>query len=115
MARYTGPITKKSRRLKVDLVGGDKGRVLWRFGHSLSKSEQHDEATKVLNEAAELMPDDPAPLRSLKDLYLSQKKWDEAVRTLRRRMYRQWCMRLSHRSRLCCCRSRIPRLHRSCR
>jgi small subunit ribosomal protein S4 len=22
MARYTGPITKKSRRLKVDLVGG---------------------------------------------------------------------------------------------
>ncbi|HKJ12860.1 MAG TPA: 30S ribosomal protein S4 [Ornithinimicrobium sp.] len=24
MARYTGPITKKSRRLKVDLVGGDK-------------------------------------------------------------------------------------------
>lgn len=24
MARYTGPITKKSRRLKVDLVGGDR-------------------------------------------------------------------------------------------
>ena len=24
MARYTGPITKKSRRLKMDLVGGDK-------------------------------------------------------------------------------------------
>jgi small subunit ribosomal protein S4 len=24
MARYTGPISKKSRRLKVDLVGGDK-------------------------------------------------------------------------------------------
>ncbi len=24
MARYTGPITKKSRRLKIDLVGGDK-------------------------------------------------------------------------------------------
>ena len=24
MARYTGPITRKSRRLKVDLVGGDK-------------------------------------------------------------------------------------------
>ncbi len=23
MARYTGPITKKSRRLKTDLVGGD--------------------------------------------------------------------------------------------
>jgi len=24
MARYTGPVTRKSRRLKVDLVGGDK-------------------------------------------------------------------------------------------
>ena len=24
MARYTGPITKKSRRYKLDLVGGDK-------------------------------------------------------------------------------------------
>ena len=24
MARYTGPITKKSRRLGTDLVGGDK-------------------------------------------------------------------------------------------
>ncbi|NLE79671.1 MAG: 30S ribosomal protein S4, partial [Rhodococcus sp.] len=23
MARYTGPITRKSRRLRVDLVGGD--------------------------------------------------------------------------------------------
>ena len=24
MARYTGPMTKKSRRLGIDLVGGDK-------------------------------------------------------------------------------------------
>ena len=24
MARYTGPLTKKSRRLGTDLVGGDK-------------------------------------------------------------------------------------------
>src|SRR5205807_3442893 len=24
MARYTGPVTRKSRRLKVDLVGGDQ-------------------------------------------------------------------------------------------
>src|ERR1700761_3279759 len=24
MARYTGPITRKSRRLKTDLIGGDK-------------------------------------------------------------------------------------------
>ncbi|MGN6334867.1 MAG: 30S ribosomal protein S4, partial [Mycobacterium sp.] len=24
MARYTGPITRKSRRLRTDLVGGDQ-------------------------------------------------------------------------------------------
>src|SRR6478752_6587175 len=31
MARYTGPITKKSRRLKMDLVGGDKNFELRPF------------------------------------------------------------------------------------
>ena len=31
MARYTGPITKKSRRLKTDLVGGDKNYELRPF------------------------------------------------------------------------------------
>ena len=31
MARYTGPITKKSRRLKTDLVGGDKNYDLRPF------------------------------------------------------------------------------------
>ena len=31
MARYTGPITKKSRRLKIDLVGGDKNFELRPF------------------------------------------------------------------------------------
>jgi small subunit ribosomal protein S4 len=31
MARYTGPITKKSRRLKMDLVGGDKNYELRPF------------------------------------------------------------------------------------
>ena len=69
-----------------DLVGGEKGRVLWRFGESLRQAGNHDEAKKVLDEAAELMPDDPAPLTSLKKLYADQKKWDEVVRTLRRRM-----------------------------
>ena len=28
MARYTGPLTKKSRRLGVDLVGGDAAFAL---------------------------------------------------------------------------------------
>ncbi|MFK7988569.1 MAG: protein kinase [Sandaracinaceae bacterium] len=69
-----------------DLMGGDKGRVFWRLGESLRLSDQHDDAKKYLNEAAELMPDDPAPLTSLRKLYETQEKWDEVVRTLRRRM-----------------------------
>ena len=69
-----------------DLMGQDKGRVLWRLGESLRLSDQHDDAKKHLNEAAELMPDDPAPLTSLRKLYETQEKWDEVVRTLRRRM-----------------------------
>lgn len=69
-----------------DLVGQEKGRVLWRFGESLRKAGDHGEAKMHLNEAATLMPEDPAPLRSLKELYVAQEKWEEVVRTLRRRM-----------------------------
>lgn len=35
MARYTGPITKKSRRLKMDLVGSDKNFELRPFPPAL--------------------------------------------------------------------------------
>ncbi len=69
-----------------ELVGQEKGRVLWRFGESLRQAGEHGEAKMHLNEAADLMPDDPAPLRSLKELYASQGKWEDVVRTLRRRM-----------------------------
>ena len=69
-----------------DLFGGDKGRILWRLGESLRKSGQGEEAKPVLEEAAALMPDDPAPLRSLRQVYEAEKNWDEVVRTLRRRM-----------------------------
>lgn len=74
------------KKFGKDLVGQEKGRVLWRFGDSLRKAGDLGEAKMHLNEAADLMPDDPAPLRSLKELYASQEKWDEVVRTLRRRM-----------------------------
>jgi len=57
-----------------------------RFGESLRQAGDSGAAKMHLNEAADLMPDDPAPLRSLKDLYASQNKWEEVVRTLRRRM-----------------------------
>ncbi len=68
-----------------DLVGGDKGRILFRLGESLRRAKELDEAEKILTEAAELMPDDGAPLASLCRLYEDKSDWDKLVRTLRRR------------------------------
>ncbi|MBZ0121649.1 MAG: protein kinase [Sandaracinaceae bacterium] len=69
-----------------DLVGGDKGRILWRLGESLRRSEEIGEAKGFLNEAAELMPQDPAPLDSLRKIHEKKGDWEEVVKTMRRRM-----------------------------
>ena len=37
----------------------------------------------LLLEAAELRPEDPAPLRSLRDLHATKKEWNDVVRVLR--------------------------------
>lgn len=70
----------------ADLVGGDKGRILWHLGDALRRAEQLDEAEKVLAEAAELMQDDARPLDSLRQLYEAKGEWKKAVETMRRRM-----------------------------
>lgn len=67
------------------LVGGDKGRVLWRLGESLRRAGELDEALKILDEAADLMHDDAAPLTSIAQLYGTKNDWEQVVRTLRRR------------------------------
>lgn len=70
-----------------DLVGGDKGRLLWHLGEALRRSGELGEAEKVLSEAADLMQADPArPLTSLRALYEAKGEWENVVRTLRRRM-----------------------------
>lgn len=73
-------------RFGADLVGGEKGRVLWHFGESLRRAEELGEAEKVLAEAAELLTDDARPLTSLRQLYESKGDWEKVVRTMRRRM-----------------------------
>ena len=50
MARYTGPITKKSRRLKLDLVGGDKNFDLRPFPpgqHGRRRSQEKEYLTQL--------------------------------------------------------------------
>ena len=59
MARYTGPVTKISRRLKVDLVGGDQA-----FERRPFPPGQHGRArTKEKEYLTQLQEKPPAPAR----------------------------------------------------
>ncbi|HJL29995.1 MAG TPA: tetratricopeptide repeat protein, partial [Polyangiaceae bacterium LLY-WYZ-15_(1-7)] len=71
-----------------ELGAVEKGSLLFRRGDALREAGQLDEAAKVLDDAAELAPDDPAPLASLRRVHEAKKEWDQVVRTLRRRMER---------------------------
>ncbi|MBX3246374.1 MAG: tetratricopeptide repeat protein [Myxococcales bacterium] len=64
----------------------ERGQALYRFGDALRRSASYDEAAPLLDEAAQLRPEDPAPLRALRDLHAAKKEWDLVVRVLRRRM-----------------------------
>ena len=57
MARDTGPITKKSRRLKTDLVGGDKNFDLRPFPpgqHGRRRIQEKEYLTQLQEKRAEL-------------------------------------------------------------
>ncbi|MCA9615223.1 MAG: tetratricopeptide repeat protein, partial [Myxococcales bacterium] len=70
----------------ASLEPGDRGQCVFRQGDSLRRAGQLDEAKKLLLEAVELRPEDPAPLRSLRDLHATKKEWNDVVRVLRERM-----------------------------
>jgi len=68
MARYTGPMTRKSRRLKVDLVGGDQaferrpyppgqhGRIRIKETEYLLQSQEKQKGPLRLRRAGEAVP-----------------------------------------------------------
>jgi tetratricopeptide (TPR) repeat protein len=68
------------------LEPGDRGQAVLRQGDALRRAGHLDEAKPLLLEAAELRPEDPAPLRALRDLHADKKEWTEVVRVLRERM-----------------------------
>ncbi len=69
-----------------ELSGGERGRIIYRLGEASRRAKNLAEAVKHLEEAAELMPEEAAPLDSLRKVYEEQGKWELVVRTLRRRM-----------------------------
>ncbi|MDQ3033034.1 MAG: protein kinase [Myxococcota bacterium] len=69
-----------------DLVGTDRGHVLYRFGEALRRSDQIEDAEKSLEEAAQHLPGAAEPLDGLKQLYATKGEWEKVVKTLRRRM-----------------------------
>ena len=73
-------------RFRGKLEAAEKGKVLYRLGESLRLAGALDEAVAPLNEAAEILSEDPAPLTSLEQVYEAQGQWEQAVRTMRRRM-----------------------------
>ena len=69
-----------------ELLGADRGRIVWRLGDALRRSEQAEEGRTFLEEAAQLLPGQPEPLRSLKELFASKGEWEKVVSTLKRRI-----------------------------
>ncbi|MEM9189976.1 MAG: tetratricopeptide repeat protein [Myxococcota bacterium] len=69
-----------------EISGEEKGMIALRLGDSLRKAKSYDDAIVYLNEASDLMPASPEPLGALASVYEDQGKWDQTVRTLRRRM-----------------------------
>jgi tetratricopeptide (TPR) repeat protein len=69
-----------------DLVGHDRGRIVYRMGEALRRSDQLDEAKTSLEEAAQLLPGQADPLHSLKQLYEKKGDWEKVVSTLKRRI-----------------------------
>lgn len=69
-----------------DLVGTDRGRIVYRVGEALRRSNQLDEARTSLEEAAQLLPGQAEPLHALKQVYEAKSDWEKVVSTLKRRI-----------------------------
>lgn len=66
--------------------GADRGRILFRLGDALRRSEQLDEAKGFLEEAVALLPNQGDPILSLKDLFAAKGDWEKVISTLKRRI-----------------------------
>lgn len=67
-----------------DLVGADRGRLVYKLGEALRQSQQLDEARGFLEEAAQHLPGQADPLVALKKLWAEKGDHEKVVATLKR-------------------------------
>jgi tetratricopeptide (TPR) repeat protein/tRNA A-37 threonylcarbamoyl transferase component Bud32 len=67
-------------RFSDQLTGRDRAHALFRYGESLRRAEQLDDALTQLEEAADLDPSNPEPLKSLASLYESKEDWEHVLK-----------------------------------
>ena len=65
-------------------VGADRGRLLAHYGEALGRAGRHEKAREVLEEAAELLPEEPTALEALRALHAEQGDWPGVVEVLHR-------------------------------
>ncbi len=73
-------------RFRAELSAGERGHVLYRVAEATRRAGHGEEAIPLFNEAAQLRPEDPLPFAGLAQVYEEQGKWEQVVRTVRRRM-----------------------------
>ena len=69
-----------------DLVGADRGKLVYKLGEALRRSKQLDEARGFLEEAAQHLPGQADPLDALKKLWEEKGDHEKVVSTLKRRI-----------------------------
>ena len=73
-------------QLGDQLAAPEKGRMLYRRGDALRRAGDVVQARKLLEEAAELRPDDAAPLNALKETYAAKRDWKRVLEIIDRRL-----------------------------
>jgi tetratricopeptide (TPR) repeat protein len=74
------------KRFGEKLTADERAEAMLKLGESWMKAGEYDEAILPLTEAADLLPDSPAPINALCKVYEANKDWEEVVRLKTRRL-----------------------------
>jgi len=74
------------KRFSDTMTMNERADAMLKLGESWMKAGEYEEAILPLTEAADLAPDNPAPLNALGKVYEAKKDWEEVVRLKTRRL-----------------------------